>query len=443
LLKYKVDLWIAEQSAVTDAECTEIENAVHCQWRVDRCRRADAAANERILDGIENDYLNQILKDVNSLIPQLATNPAVVVHQLAACSPGLMYMRQQWQILGDQFAARGYLEPGQRRHAIHLHGLRPCDLFDDPIVLHITRLDLGAGYAAAGLDGERAASILQKDRPDGMIVQEFQRRLKFVCQTLLSSEESRTQIQAFIARQIAGLDERLELVRLREQRDQALAYEEATVDVSPAGRNRMRYELAHLRAKDAAMRQFRTLRDDRLKLGAPPDATAHKTQPPAHAEATVSTPDGAANLVAQTEPKPRSSSCPAEGSVTSAEPVAVVAVAAAVPSDATPAPTVDGSTEPQPAQAVGPAEGHPVKVATADNHDSVVVAPQSAAEGRSEERRSDRTGTSQAACSTTGNAKPPGQPDRGGKMGQAELAELRPLSEAAVPGVVSPPGADG
>jgi hypothetical protein len=428
LLKYKVDLWITEQSAVSDAECTEIENAVHCQWRVNRCRRADAAANERVLDGIENDYLNQILKDVNSLIPQLATNPAVVVQQLAGCSPGLMYMRQQWQILGDQFAAKGYLEPGQRRHAIHLHGLRPCDLFDDPIVLHITRLDLGAGYAAAGLDGERAASILQKDRPDGMTIQEFQRRLKFVCETLLSVEESRTQLKAFIARQIAGLDERLELVSLREQRDQALAYEEATVDVSPAGRNRMRYELAHLRAKDAAMRQFRTLRDDRLKLGAPPDATANQTQPPAQAEASVSTPEGAANLVAQTEPKPQSSSCAAEGSVTSAEPSVVVAVAASAPSDATPAPRVDGSTEPQPAPAAGPDEGPPVTVATAVRRDGVVVAPRSALEVGSEERRTDRTGTSQVARSTTGNAKPPVQPDRGGKMGQAELAELRPLS---------------
>jgi hypothetical protein len=199
------------------------------------------------------------------------------------------------------------------------------------------------------------------------------------------------------------------------------------------------------------MRQFRTLRDDRLKLGAAPDATANQTQPPAQAkapaeasvEATVSAADGAANLVAQTEPKPQSSSCPGEGSVTSGKPVAVVEVAPAVSNDAAPAPMVEGSTGPQPAQAAGPEEGPPATVATAVSRDRVVVAARSAAEVGSEERRTDRTGTSQVACSTTGNAKPPEQPDRGGRMGEAALAEVRPLSEAAVPGVVGPPVTDG
>jgi hypothetical protein len=282
---------------------------------------------------------------------------------------------------------------------------RPCELFTDPFVLCIDRLNLSARYGPENVDGARAAARLRNDRPATMSVGEFERQLELVSQTLLSVEESRAQMKELIEREVARLKERFELVKLREERDMALAWKEATVDVTPDGRLRLRYELSHLRAKDASLRQLRALQEARRKNEAAQPGTDPGPQPeseiepvPAAVEAASGGADEGANVVVQSEPKPQSSPEPAEACVTPSEPAGggAQALVAAV-GDAAPAPAVEDSAEPS-------------KPATAVNSEWVVVAPPGAGESGSEERRLDGIETAQVAYSVMGNTECPAQP---------------------------------
>jgi hypothetical protein len=407
LLKAKVDLWIAELGAETDAERTEVENAMQSQWRVDRCRNADTSAGERIQNKFEEDYDDRLEEQVQTLIPQLPENPRVILTQLENSTAGLEYVLEQFQILGQQFASNGSFETSERVHLIHLVGGRPCALFTDPVVLYIDRLNLGARHGAENVDGVKAAGWFRNERPETRSVAEFERQLEFVSQTLVSREQSRAQMEEFLVGQVARLKERLELVQLLEERDQALAQKEATIDVSPEGRLRLRYELSHLRAKDAALRQLRALQEARRKYG--PDATGPGQQTaggpaPAMAEAADSIAEDGAKVVVPAEPKPQSSPDPADGHVTASEPSSGVAEVVVAPvADATPAPAVER-----------PAEPH--EAASAVSREGMAMAPRSAAEGGCEPRKTDRTETSQVPCSTTSNAEGPA-PEGGGGCG--------------------------
>jgi hypothetical protein len=268
---------------------------------------------------------------------------------------------------------------------------RPCELFTDPTVLYIDRLNLGARYGPENIDGAQAAARLRNDRPATMSVGEFERQLELVSQTLLSVEESRAQMRELIEERVAQLKERFELVKLREERDRALALKEAAVDVTPDGRNRLRYELSHLRAKDASLRQLRALQEARRKNEAAQPGPGPGPQPesdPSPGDAEGSVAEEGVEAAVQSEPKPQSSPEPADGYDTPSEPVAGVADAVAGPvGDRTPAVVAEDPAEPS-------------KVATAVNSDRLVATPPGAGETGPEGRRPDRTGTTQILEST-------------------------------------------
>jgi hypothetical protein len=258
-----------------------------------------------------------------------------------------------------------------------------------------------------------------------MSVSEFENQLERVSQTLLSVEESRAQMKELLDREVARLNERLELVKLREERDMALAWKEATVDISPDGRLRLRYELSHLRAKDASLRQLRALQEARRKNEAAQAWPGPGQQPendPAPAEAARGGAEAGAEVVVRTEPKPQSSAEPAGAYVTPSEPVAEVVEVVAAPVDAsTPAAVVEGPAEPS-------------KVATAVNSEWMVVAPRGAGETGSEGCRSDRTETTQVPCSAMGNTDGPAQPAGGSRdLADPARAAERPPADDGLP----------
>jgi hypothetical protein len=429
LLQAKIDLWITDLDARTDAERNEVKNAVESQWRVDRCRDADTSAGTRTLNNFEEDYDDRLEVQVSTLIPQLPENPRLVVNQLENSTIGLDYLLGEFLVLTEEFASHGSFATDQRVHLIHLMRGRPSELFTDPIVLYIDRLNLAARYGPENVDGAQAAARLRNERPATMSVSEFENQLERVSQTLLSVEESRAQMKELLEREVARLKDRLELVKLREERDMALAWKEAAVDISPEGRLRLRYELSHLRAKDASLRQLRALQEARRKNEAAQPGTDPGPQPesesepvPAGAEAASGGADEGAKDVARTEPKPPSSHEPAEGCVTSSGPVAGDAPALVAPAgDAAPAPTVEGSAAPS-------------KPATAVNSEWVVVTPPSAGQTKAEGCRPDRTGTTQVPCLTESHAEGPAPP-RVGRSGVADAARAaeRPPADGGSP----------
>jgi hypothetical protein len=84
--------------------------------------------------------------------------------------------------------------------------------------------------------------------------------------------EGHAKLVRLVERSIAELAERVELVGLREQRDCALAAEEAKSDATDASDRRERYDAMADRQHHASLRQLRALQDDRRKYGAGDDA---------------------------------------------------------------------------------------------------------------------------------------------------------------------------
>jgi hypothetical protein len=144
LLKAKIDLRIIEQDAQTDAERTEVKNAVESQWRVDRCRNADTSAVTRTHNNFDEAYDDRLEAEVNALILQLPENPRLVTSQRQNSTIGLDYLVGELVVLREELASSGSFATDQRVHLIHLMRGRPCELFTDPTVLYIDRLNLGA-----------------------------------------------------------------------------------------------------------------------------------------------------------------------------------------------------------------------------------------------------------------------------------------------------------
>jgi hypothetical protein len=117
------------------------------------------------------------------------------------------------------------------------------------------------------LSAAQAAEIFGQDRPEEMTAGEFGRRLGLLLPALPAVVEGHAALKAEIARNLEELDERLELIGLRERRDRALAIEESLVDVGAEGMKRLRYGRENDRAHHEALRQLRALQEMRLKYG--------------------------------------------------------------------------------------------------------------------------------------------------------------------------------
>ena len=125
--------------------------------------------------------------------------------------------------LEERLTTHPSFELSEREHCLRLAGLRPEELFTDPLVHEFNRKYLGANRGVGGYTIDQAANLLQYDCPKGMTYTEFTRRMEPLVSNLPTIEEGHAYLKAFVHDQIEGLKDRKELMGYREERQLAAA----------------------------------------------------------------------------------------------------------------------------------------------------------------------------------------------------------------------------
>jgi hypothetical protein len=286
-LQKRLDTWTEELGAATDAERYLVKNAVHASWRIDRCRDSEAAALTAQILEISEGFDDRQAREVTRLVAEFETDAPAAVAALRRSSHGCRWLVAQWSILADRLVDFVSVEPTDRLRAIALMGKRRLDLFGEPDVWRWVSAHVSA-LLGKDVETEKVAGYLESHRPEAMPRSEFLRRLDVLVVTMPDRKQGHAIAKAIVAGMIAELTERAELLEAREERDQSLRVRAASLDGSPAGAYRLRYEMAHERSLRNALRELRALQASRPEpVEAPseprPDAAPSEPKPPAAA----------------------------------------------------------------------------------------------------------------------------------------------------------------
>jgi hypothetical protein len=259
----KINLYIIEQGAETQAEKDCIEVAVKNFFKFKRCDDADTAAEDRVVNDVANNFVDRQCLRCAQVVPNLASAPAATIIELRSFSHGICWALSQVELLEEHLQRHTTFEPHQRLLFIRLCGRNPRDMFTDPIVKQ-SNLDYLSGLHGAGnITVAQAAELFAEDRPAEMPLNEFDWILAKWLKELVSVKEG----QALLRQSVAELEQRLAKVDEREAIDLALAVREAKVSVNDGCMKRLRYRRESERGQQAAMRLFHQLQMMRLKYG--------------------------------------------------------------------------------------------------------------------------------------------------------------------------------
>jgi hypothetical protein len=142
-LRRRIDVWMEELGAETEAECSLVATAVQAVWRMERCRSVEAAALTKQMADVEEQFDDRLAAEVANLTDRLHIDPAGVVRQLRQSVPGCRWLLDQWGVLAARLEGSPDLEPSQRDLAIQLCGRQIGDQFTDPVVSAWLAADLG------------------------------------------------------------------------------------------------------------------------------------------------------------------------------------------------------------------------------------------------------------------------------------------------------------
>jgi len=260
-----IDFWIIQLGAETDAECAQIENMVHAQKRIERCVRSEDAAGAKIYNALHDGYDDRQAETVQAAVEGMAENPADSLRKLRNSTCGIIHLLGEWGLLSGWLKTHPSFEPSQRVRAIHMCGRRPCDLFRDEVILEWDRNCIGGLHGNGTIEATDAALILKNDRLAEITTDEFERLLKPLIPTLPGVREAQTTLKELIAGVIEELNERLDLVGLRQKRDLEVEVQLAETDVTRDGMNRNHYRRENERAANQAIHTFYFLKEMRLK----------------------------------------------------------------------------------------------------------------------------------------------------------------------------------
>jgi hypothetical protein len=304
----KVDIYITELGAQTQAEKDAIELSVLNYFRVKRVHNADIAAETRVVGAVQNNFDDRQRLRCDDLVGNLASSPAATIIELESFTHGISWILGQIELLEEHLQTSCSFHPSQRVLVIHLFGRKLQDLFTDAVVRQ-SDLDYLSGLHGPGkINAAQAASLFWQDRPADMDPGEFERRLGGWLDDLVSIPEGHALLKESLAEVKARLLSRLEEVEEREAIDLELATQEAMVSVNADCMKRLRYRRESERGQQAGMRQLHQLQLMRLKhgeaLGATIQQAATEAGPTATAgppEASLSPAAGAEEVVHRTE----------------------------------------------------------------------------------------------------------------------------------------------
>jgi hypothetical protein len=299
----RLDLYITELGARTQAERDALEVSVLNYNRFKRADRADTAAESRVVEDVKNDFHDLQLTRLDELVANLAASPVATILELRQFSYGIKWCLKQLDLLVQQIAIHPGLHPDQLLLAIYLSARRPQNLFNDSVVKKWHLNNLSALYGPGTLTAANLAEFLKDKQPAEMTDLHFECRLSDWLEEMVSKEEGQTFLVDSLVELRDGLKRRLDVVKERERIDLERAVEEAAVSVNADCMKRLRYRRETQRAQESAMRLFHQLKAMRLKHGEEPvepageDADASEAEPAAAPSAS----DAAGEAVCRTE----------------------------------------------------------------------------------------------------------------------------------------------
>jgi hypothetical protein len=130
----KIDRYITQLGAQTDAERDCCELAVMNYVRAKRANAADVAAGTRVVNEVLDGFEDRQCLRCDELVANLPVAPATTIIQLRGFSHGIHYLLSQIELLEEQLQTACSFHRSQRVLAIRLSGRKPENLFTDPIV---------------------------------------------------------------------------------------------------------------------------------------------------------------------------------------------------------------------------------------------------------------------------------------------------------------------
>src|SRR5262249_10277545 len=115
---------------------------------------------------------------------------------------------------------------------------------------------LGTSFGSRGDQRDGIVSILDKHRLAEMSEIEFERRADEFISMLPDRQEGKAAVVGYITAAIADLDEHIELLDARAERDCLLALQNARIDKTVEGQRHRGYEKQHEGSYYAALKQF-------------------------------------------------------------------------------------------------------------------------------------------------------------------------------------------
>jgi hypothetical protein len=325
-LQHRLDAWTDELDPQTDLERYFVRSAVEASWRLDRVRRAEAAAAARrvIAAGDEADRTDALA--VEHGLKYLGLWPEKYLRTLRGSARGCRALLDRWRDLVAALEGAGCWLDSERRWAFALAGLEPHRWHEDAATRRLVTLDLATQVDGCTPD-ETRRFVVADLKPDEAAMHvtpdEFEVRVEAVVAGLPAPAAARAELRACARASIVELEAHLNEVEEFERRDRELMAEEALFDSGPSGAARLRAELAQYRVLRTSLQEVRRLqreRGDAADSGAT-DLAAGSADPAAPTEA---------NLEAEVRSRTAEATAPTEANAEAVGPVTRVDIAAPI-----------------------------------------------------------------------------------------------------------------
>ena len=167
-LEHRFDAWTEELDPRTDLERYFVRSAVEAAWRLDRVRRAEAAAVARRVTraGARADRKDAL--EVEHSLKYLGLWPEKNLRTLRGSARGCRALLERWRELVAGLEHAGSWLDSERRWAFALAGLKPHRWHEDAAVLRLVTLDLATQVDGCSPDETRLFVVahLKHDEAD-------------------------------------------------------------------------------------------------------------------------------------------------------------------------------------------------------------------------------------------------------------------------------------
>ncbi|MBV8313694.1 MAG: hypothetical protein JOZ53_01925, partial [Planctomycetaceae bacterium] len=242
-LEQRLDAWTDELDPQTDLERYFVRSAVEASWRLDRVRRAEAAAGARRVTraGAEADLRDAL--EVEHGLKFLGLWPEKYLRRLRGSARGCRALLDRWRDLVAALEHAGCWLESERRWAFALAGLEPHRWHEDAATRRLVTLDL-ATQVDGGTPDEARTFVFEYLKHDeeamNLTPEEFEVRVEGILAGLPAPAAARAELLAWARASIVELEAHLDEVEVSERRDRELAVEEALFDGGPSGAARLR-----------------------------------------------------------------------------------------------------------------------------------------------------------------------------------------------------------